>query len=44
MTLDIKLQKRWKYQDTTCVGCGVREESGDELLTCDGKVGKDGKV
>ena len=48
MTLDIKLQKRWKYEDTTCVGCGEREESGDEVLTCegfsDGKVGKDGKV
>ena len=44
MTLDIKLHKRWKYQDTIFVGCGEREESGNELLTCDGfSDGKDGK-
>ena len=44
LTLDIKLHKRWKYQDTICVGCGEREESGNELLTCDGfSDGKDGK-
>ena len=33
-TVDIKMQKKWKYVDKTCVGCVVREESGDEILTC----------
>ena len=36
LTLDIKLQKKWKYEDTICVGCDVSEESGDEILNCDG--------
>ena len=34
-TLDIKLQQKWKYADRTCIGCKTREESGEELLTCD---------
>ena len=33
-TLDIKVQKGWKYDDLLCSGCQVREESGDELLFC----------
>ena len=36
MTLDIKKQKKWKYQDKLCIGCGVNIESGDELLQCTG--------
>ena len=34
-TLDIKLQKRWKYNDTICSGCKVNEESGEEMLKCE---------
>ena len=34
--LDIKMQKPWKYQDKLCVGCKLREETGDELLQCEG--------
>ena len=33
-TLDIKTQKRWKYEDLLCSGCMVNEESGDEILFC----------
>ena len=36
MTLNIKTQKRWKYSDKTCVGYGVRSETGDEILSCTG--------
>ena len=36
LTLDIKLHKKWKFKDTVCVGCGEREESGEEILECDG--------
>ena len=32
MTLDIKMHKKWKYEDTLCTGCNVSEESGQELL------------
>ena len=42
MTLDIKMQKKWKYSDTTCIGCGWNDETGQEILCCDGYVdGKD---
>ena len=34
-TLDIKMQKRWKYDDTRCTGCGNKEETGQEILMCD---------
>ena len=34
-TLDIKMHKKWKYDDTTCTGCQVREESGEEILSCE---------
>ena len=34
-TLDIKSQRRWQYDDTLCVGCKQKEESGQELLTCE---------
>ena len=33
-TLDIKVQKKWKYEDITCSGCKVNEESGEETLSC----------
>ena len=33
-TLDIKLQKKWKYDDKLCSGCKVNEESGEEILLC----------
>ena len=32
--LDIKLHKKWKYEDKTCSGCQVNEESGEEILRC----------
>ena len=31
-TLDIKQQKRWKYNDTLCSGCKVNENSGEDKL------------
>ena len=33
-TLDIKLQKKWKYDDKLCSGCYENEESGEEILSC----------
>ena len=33
-TLDIKTQKSWKYTDKVCVGCEIREETGDEIMSC----------
>ena len=42
MTLDIKMQKKWKYSDTTYIGCGRNNETGQEILSCDRYVdGKD---
>ena len=35
MNLDIKMQKRWKYDDIQCEGCDVNIESGEEILKCD---------
>ena len=32
--LDIKLQKKWKFEDKWCSGCHENEESADEILTC----------
>ena len=34
-TLDIKTQKRWKYDDVTCEGCQKNIESGEEVLKCE---------
>merc|ERR1711947_32282 len=34
--LDIKLHKRWKYTDVTCVGCNQNAESESELMNCAG--------
>ena len=36
MTLNIKTQKSWKYSDKTSLGCGVRSETGDEIVSCTG--------
>ena len=33
-TLYIKTHKGWKYDDKTYIGCNVREETGNEILTC----------
>ena len=33
-TLDIKTQRKWKYDDKACTGCKVRDETGDEILSC----------
>ena len=41
MTLDINMQKKGKYINSTCVGCGVNNETGQEILYCGGYV--DGK-
>ena len=32
--LDIKTQKSWKYKDILCVGCGINDETWDELISC----------
>ena len=32
--LDIKIQKKWKYEDKLWSGCKVREETGEEILSC----------
>ena len=34
MSVDIKMNKKWKYGDVLCVGCGEREETVDEILLC----------
>ena len=41
-SLDIKLQKRWKYNDLLCEGCHKNIESGEEILKCD-NLGKNEK-
>ena len=37
--LDIKMHKKWKYDDIKCEGCQLKSESGEEILKCD-KLGK----
>ena len=36
MTLNIKTKKSSKYSVKTCVGCDVKSETGDEILSCTG--------
>ena len=36
MTLDIKMQRKWKYKDMLCIGCGEENETGEEILKCSG--------
>ena len=33
-TLDIKMDKKWKYDDTSCSGCKINEETGAEIMRC----------
>ena len=42
-TLDVKINKRWKYEDVMCIGCQVKEESGEELMNCEsyGEIGEE---
>ena len=35
-TLDIKVHKKWKYDDDMCVGCQLRQEGEQELMDCPG--------
>ena len=37
--LDIKLHKRWKYDDVYCEGCHENVESGEEVMKCE-KLGE----
>ena len=41
-TLNIKEHKKWKYSDNICVGCSVRSETENELLSCPG-FGEEGE-
>ena len=41
-TLDIKMQRRWKYDDISYEGCHKNFESGQEILQCE-KLGKNEK-
>ena len=34
--LDIKMHKKWKYNDMLCIGCSEKEESETEVLVCKG--------
>ena len=34
-SLDIKTQQKWKYADSTCIGCKIQVESGEEILFCE---------
>ena len=34
-TLDIKVQRRWKYADLICIGCKISEEDGNEIMLCE---------
>ena len=31
-TLDVKVQKKWRYEDITCSGCRINDETGDEMF------------
>ena len=33
-TLDIKMDKKWKYDDKSCSGCKINEETGEEIMRC----------
>ena len=36
MTLDIKMQRKWKYKDMLCIGFGEENETGEAILKCSG--------
>ena len=37
--LDIKMHKKWKYDDLNCEGCQQNFETGEEILQCE-KLGR----
>jgi hypothetical protein len=43
-TLDIKMHKKWKFDDKLCSGCKINEESGEEILLCESFGGNNDKV
>ena len=34
MVLDIKSQKGWKYDDKLCSRWAIKEETGEEIISC----------
>ena len=34
-TLDVKTQRKWKYNDKACIGCKRKEETGQEIMICE---------
>ena len=30
------MQKKWRYDNTTGIGCGLKDETGDKILSCCG--------
>ena len=30
------MQRKWKYNDMLCIGCGEENETGEEILKCSG--------
>ena len=32
--MDIKAQKKWKYEENLCIGCSMKDETGEEILLC----------
>ena len=34
--MDLKIQNKWRYDDTTCIGCGLKDKTGEEILSCSG--------
>ena len=32
------MQRKWKYKDMLCIGCGVKYETGEEGLNCSGYI------
>ena len=33
-TCDVKMDKKWKYDDTKSSGCQINEETGVEIMRC----------
>ena len=33
--LDIKMHKKWKFEDKLCSGCNLEKETGEEILRCE---------
>ena len=30
------MQKQWKYSNNMCIGCGINNETGEEIISCSG--------